>query len=148
MRSNPVHRISLIFQLENILRSNLNLSTSYGRSTNLKSLLGLLLVSFLWLGEKISLQYLLIGGVDVCVHLCPMSRPCRLCPKWLRPLRSRNTFFELLIKRSLVSVFWSRRIPRIFAKSCRSERFYTRLGDTSKKSFTDLGKYHRKGLKF
>ena len=46
------------FQLENILRSNLNFSTSYGRSTDLKFILRLLLVSFIWLGEKISLKYL------------------------------------------------------------------------------------------
>ena len=49
-------RLFFIFQLENILRSNLNLSTSYGRSTDLKSFLGLLLGVFLWLGEKISLK--------------------------------------------------------------------------------------------
>ena len=52
MRSNPAYRLFLIFQLVNILRSNLNFSTSYGRSTDFKSLLGLLLVSFIWLGEK------------------------------------------------------------------------------------------------
>ena len=43
-----------IFQLENILRCNLNSSISYGRLTDLKSLLGLLLGSFIWLWEKIS----------------------------------------------------------------------------------------------
>ena len=32
MRSNPVHQLIFIFQLENILRYNLNFSTSYGRS--------------------------------------------------------------------------------------------------------------------
>ena len=42
MRSNPEHEVFFIFQLENILRSNLNFSTSYGRLTDLKSLLGLL----------------------------------------------------------------------------------------------------------
>ena len=62
MRSNPAHRLLSIFRLENILRSNLNFSTSYGPSTDLKSLSGLLLVSFIGLGEKISLKYLLIGG--------------------------------------------------------------------------------------
>ena len=36
--------------------SNLNFSTSYGRLTDLKFLLGLLLVSFIWLAEKISLN--------------------------------------------------------------------------------------------
>ena len=46
MRSNLAHRLFFIFQFENILRSNLNISTSEGRSTDLKSLLGLLLVSF------------------------------------------------------------------------------------------------------
>ena len=66
MRSNPAHQLFFIFQPENILRSNLNFSTSYGRSTDLKSLLGLLLVSFLWFGGKLSLKYLLHGGVDVC----------------------------------------------------------------------------------
>ena len=62
MRSNLAHRLFFIFQLENILRSDLNFSTSYGRSIDLKSLSGLLLVSFIWLGEKNSLKYLLIGG--------------------------------------------------------------------------------------
>ena len=38
MRSNFAHRLFFIFQLENILRSNLNFSTSYGRFTDLKSL--------------------------------------------------------------------------------------------------------------
>ena len=64
MCSNPAHQLFFIFQLENILRSNSNLSTSYGRSTDLKSFLGLLLLSFIWLGEKISLQYLLIAYVQ------------------------------------------------------------------------------------
>ena len=50
-----------IFHFKNILRSNLKFSTSYGRPTDLKSLLGLLLVSFIWLDEKISQKYLLIG---------------------------------------------------------------------------------------
>ena len=62
MCSNPAHRLFFIFQLENILRSNLIFSTSYGRSTDLKAFLELLLVSFIYLVEKISLQYLLIGG--------------------------------------------------------------------------------------
>ena len=52
MRSNPVHHFLFIFELENILRSNLNFLTSYGRLTDFKSFLGLLLVSFIWLGEK------------------------------------------------------------------------------------------------
>ena len=47
MRSNPAHQLFFILQLENILRSNLNFSTSYGRLTDLKSFLGLLLVSFI-----------------------------------------------------------------------------------------------------
>ena len=62
MRSNPVHQLFFIFQPENILRSNSNFSTSYGRSTDSKSLLGLLLVIVIWLGGKISVKYLLIGG--------------------------------------------------------------------------------------
>ena len=66
MRPNPAHRLFLIFQLENILRSNLNFSTSYGRSTDWMSVLGLLWVTFIWLEQKISLQCILIGGVDVC----------------------------------------------------------------------------------
>ena len=60
MRSNPVRTFFFIFQLENILLSYLKFSTSYGRSIDLKSYLRLLLVRFLWLGEKISLKYLLI----------------------------------------------------------------------------------------
>ena len=62
MRSNPAHQLSFIFELENILRSNLNFSTSYSRLTDLNFFSGLLLVGFIWLGEKISLKYLLIGG--------------------------------------------------------------------------------------
>ena len=50
------------FQLDNILRSYLNLLTSYCRLTDLKTLLGLLLVGFIWLEEKISLKCLLSGG--------------------------------------------------------------------------------------
>ena len=57
MRSNPTHHPFFLFQFENILRSKVNFSTSYGRLIDLKSLLGLLLVSFIWLGEKISLKY-------------------------------------------------------------------------------------------
>ena len=62
MRSNPAHQLFFIFKLENILRCNLNFSTSYGRSTDRNSLIGPLLVSFIWLEENISLKYLLIGG--------------------------------------------------------------------------------------
>ena len=63
MRSNPAHGFFFIFQLQNILLFNLNFSTSYGRSTDFKSLLGLLLVSFIWLGEKFHYNiYLSAGG--------------------------------------------------------------------------------------
>ena len=41
MRSNPAHQLFFIFQLENTLQSNLNFSTSYSRSIDLKSLWGL-----------------------------------------------------------------------------------------------------------
>ena len=57
MCSNPAHQLFFILQLEDILRSNLNFSTAYGSLTVLKSLLGLLLVRFIRLGEKISLKY-------------------------------------------------------------------------------------------
>ena len=67
MRPNLEHQLFFILQLEIILPSSLNSSTCYGCSTDLKSLLGLLLVSFIRLGEKISLRYLLIGVLgDVC----------------------------------------------------------------------------------
>ena len=66
MRSNHANDFLFIFQLENIWRSNLKFSTSYGRQTDLKFILGLLLVISIWLEENISLKYLLIGGVDVC----------------------------------------------------------------------------------
>ena len=56
MRSNPAHQLFFIYQLENILRSNSNFSTSYARLTDFKSLLGWLLVSFICLGEKKSLK--------------------------------------------------------------------------------------------
>ena len=36
MRSNPAHQLFFSFQPENILRSNLNFSSSYGRSTDSK----------------------------------------------------------------------------------------------------------------
>ena len=48
MRSNPAHQLFFIFQPGNILRSYSNFSGSYGRSTDLKSWLGLLLVIFIW----------------------------------------------------------------------------------------------------
>ena len=38
VRSNAAHQLFFIFQLENILQSNLNFLTSYDRSTDLKSL--------------------------------------------------------------------------------------------------------------
>ena len=52
MRSNPAHKLFFIFQLENILRPDLNFLTSYGRLTDLKSLLGLLLVSFIFTYQR------------------------------------------------------------------------------------------------
>ena len=73
MRSNPAHQFLFTSQLDNILRSNLNFSSSYGRSNVQESLLRLLLVSFIWLGDKISLKHLLPGGEDVCP---PMSKQC------------------------------------------------------------------------
>ena len=81
MRSNPVHQLFFIFQLENFLRSNLNLSTHYGRLTDLKSLLGLLLVSLIWLGEK-KLTLIFTSWRD---GRFPISRRCRhrLCQNWL-----------------------------------------------------------------
>ena len=39
MRSNPADQLLFIFQLENIVRSYLNISTSYGLLTDLKSFL-------------------------------------------------------------------------------------------------------------
>ena len=92
MRSNPAHELSFIFQLENMVRSNLNLSTSYGGPTDIKSLFGLLLVSFIWHGEKISLKYSLIGGGGG--RLSFMSRQCRhrLCPNWLSQIFYSEAF--------------------------------------------------------
>ena len=86
MRSNLARQLFCIFQLENILRSNFNFSTSYGRSTDLKSLLGLFLASFIWVREKNSLKYLLDGGFS------PMSRRCRqrLCPNWLKTYKKSS----------------------------------------------------------
>ena len=52
----PQQLFFFIFHLENILRSNFYLYTSKGRLTDLKSFLGLLLVSFIWVGEKNSLK--------------------------------------------------------------------------------------------
>ena len=64
MRSNPAHQLFCIFQLDNILWSYLNFSTSYGRLTDLKFFKGLFLVRFILLREKISLKYLLLGGEE------------------------------------------------------------------------------------
>ena len=47
MHSNPGHQLFFIFHREIILRSYLNFSISYGRLTDLKSLLGLLSVSII-----------------------------------------------------------------------------------------------------
>ena len=69
MRSNPAPQYRLISQLENILRSYLNFSTSYGRSTDLKSLLELLFVTYIWPWEKISLKYFHIGGGRLSPHV-------------------------------------------------------------------------------
>ena len=84
MRSNPTQCMFFILQLENILRSYFNFSPSYGRLTDSKSLLGLLLVSFIWLGEK--------------MH--PMPRRCRLrsCPDWLRTQNYLRVFFCMRLK--------------------------------------------------
>ena len=61
-----------ILKLENILRSNLNCSTPFARSTDSESSIGLVLVSFIWVEEKISLKYLLPAGEgDVCMGGCP-----------------------------------------------------------------------------
>ena len=73
MRSKPTHQLFFIFQLENIFRANLSFSTSYGRLTDFKSFLGLLLVRFLWLGEKNSLKYLLNGGGRFSRHVQTVS---------------------------------------------------------------------------
>ena len=62
--------ILFIFLLQNILQSNWKFLASYGPSNDLKSLIGLLLVSFNWLGEKILLKHLLIGG-GTFVPPCP-----------------------------------------------------------------------------
>ena len=58
-----VHELGNAFESHgrNILRSYLNFSSTYGRTTDFKSLLGLLLVSFKRLGEKILLKYIHIG---------------------------------------------------------------------------------------
>ena len=69
----------LFSKLENILRPYLNSSTSYGRSTGLKSLFGLLLVSFIikllyGLEKKIHLNiYFPAGGGKRLSPLCPNS---------------------------------------------------------------------------
>ena len=101
MRSNPTYQLSFIFQLENLLRSNLNFSTSYGRLTDFKSILGFKLVSFIWLGEKISLKYLLIGGVDVCpphVQTVSTSLTSKLVKSFKTRISKRTIIeFDLLL---------------------------------------------------
>ena len=72
-----------IYQLKNILRSNLRFSTSYSRSIDLKSLLGLLLVILYGLEKKFHFNIYVSAGWTF-IH--PMSRRCRhrLCPYWLK----------------------------------------------------------------
>ena len=65
MRSNPAHQLFFRFQLENILRSNLNFSTCYGRSTDWKSLLGLKLVSLISLEKNLTKIFTFGGGGTV-----------------------------------------------------------------------------------
>ena len=64
MRSNP-ELTFFYFLIQKYFTIYYEFSTSFGRSTDLKFLFGLLLVSFIWLGEKISLKCLLPGGLDV-----------------------------------------------------------------------------------
>ena len=54
MRSNPVHKLFFIFELENILQPII--------FDRFKVLLRVIICKFYILGEKISLKYLLIGG--------------------------------------------------------------------------------------
>ena len=61
MRSNPAH-LFFIFETENTLRSNLNFTSFYGRSTDFKVLIRVNLSEFYMAWRKISLKYLLIGG--------------------------------------------------------------------------------------
>ena len=87
MRSNTAHHFFFIFKSVKILRSYINISTSYGRSNDLKSLLGLLLVSF------------------ICLH--------RSCLDWLTGFKSCSfSSRDTIIKKSGVSyVRWTGSSP-------------------------------------
>ena len=58
---------------------------------------------FIWLGEKNSLKYLLIGGRT----FVPISRRCRhrLCPDWLIPQKSLSALYLNFSRKLLISVF-------------------------------------------
>ena len=106
----------LIFLLENILRSNLNFSTSYGRLTDLKSVLGLFLVSFIWLWVKFHFTKILTYRRGTFVPPCLDGH--RSCPEWLN-----STFFASLARFSYliinfrVFIIYNNKIVVIFRPS-------------------------------
>ena len=152
MRSNPAHHHFFIFEPENILGFTLIFSTSYGRLTDLKSLLGLLLVSFIWLGQKISLKYLFLGGRggDVC---SPMSGRCRhrFCQNWLNlnPEKEhgpeyywRNVSSQTI--KELYKIFWEDFL--MFDYSPDSVLQFVEAGVKDKKSATEKSKEKSKKM--
>ena len=73
----------LIYQLENISRSNSKFSSSYGRQTDLKSIFGFYWWVLYGLEKKFSLKYLLIDG-GTFVPLLPRRWWLGSCLDWLK----------------------------------------------------------------
>ena len=89
MRSKPAHDLLLIFKTRKYF-TTLFKFLDFLRSLDRFKVLIWVIISefyyktFIWLGEKNSLKYLLPGGGGE-TFVPPMSKQCRhrLCPKWL-----------------------------------------------------------------
>ena len=103
MRSNLTHLLFLIFQVENILLSNLNFSTFYSRSTDLKSRVIISAFHMAW-GKNFSKIFTYRRGGAFLPHVQTVRH--RLCPNWLRRLK-----FKAFLN-SLLQTFFHENIPR------------------------------------
>ena len=132
-KSHAQHVFS-IFQLENILRSNLNFSTSYGHLTDLKSLLGLLLVSFPCLSEKNFTEIFTCRRGDVCPLMS--KRRLRSFPDLLNlfiQIWTSENFFNLIFYiQNKVPCWWKYKVLRsngwILGKKFCESKWLGRLG--------------------
>ena len=79
----------------------------------------LLIVSFIWLRENISVKYLLIGG-DVCP---PMSKRCRhvLCPDWLNNLIFNFLSCPIFDKEGLILKLYLRMLTTFYLNETMTE---------------------------